>query len=191
MKKDNIMIVEQFNKIKKKENETISEFDSRYDRLYSQISKDLCPTTTVVHLLYMNAFDGQLFFILKDKNPTTLAQAKEYSSKIEENLLDSKVDPFPYPHTKTKAKTKDFSSSTPDPIALLTQKIDQMSTQFFQDQNQIMGRLTTMERNQSTSIPQFTRQYRDAIGWRPKLQQDAKAPDTLNPVEIVNTEETS
>jgi hypothetical protein len=47
-----------------------------------------------------------------------------------------------------------------------------------------------VERNQSTSRPQFTRQQRDAIGWKPRPQQEEKAPDTLNLVGMVNTEET-
>jgi hypothetical protein len=87
----------------------------------------------------MNAFDGQFRFILKDKKPTTLAHAKEYSAKIEENLLDSKVDPFQYACVKAETQTKASSSNAPDPIALLTQKIDRMSTQFVEAHNQIMG----------------------------------------------------
>jgi hypothetical protein len=110
----------------------VSEFDNRFDRIYSQIPTDLRPTFVVVCLLYMNAFDGKFCFILKYKNPTTLAQAKEYSAEIKENLLESKVDPFQYPRFKVEAKTKVSSSSAPDPISLLTQKIDHMSTQFFQ-----------------------------------------------------------
>jgi hypothetical protein len=68
----------------------------------------------------VNAFDGKFCFILKDKNPTTLAQDKEYSAEIEENILDSKVDPFHYPHVKAETKTKASSSSAPDLISLLT-----------------------------------------------------------------------
>jgi hypothetical protein len=152
-KKDNRILVAQFNQIKKKENEIESEFDTIFDRLYSQILTDLRPTAATVRLLYANAFDGKFRFILKDKKPTTLAQAKEYSAEIEENLLDSKVDPFQYPCVKEEAKTKASNNSAPDPISLLTQKIDQMSTQFVQAHNQIMGRLTTVERNQSASRP--------------------------------------
>jgi hypothetical protein len=96
--------------------------------LYNEIPTDLRPPDAVVRLLYMNAFDGQVRFILKDKKPTNLAQAKEYSAEIEENLLDSKVDPFQYSRAKTKANTKGPSSSAPDPIAILSQKIDEMST---------------------------------------------------------------
>jgi hypothetical protein len=36
----------------------------------------------------MNDFEGQFRYILKDKNPTSLAKAKEFSIDIEENLLD-------------------------------------------------------------------------------------------------------
>jgi hypothetical protein len=50
-----------------------------------------------------------------------------------------------------------------------------------------MGRLTTVERNQSAPRPQFTRQQRDATGWKPRPQQEAKAPDTLKPVGMVDT----
>jgi hypothetical protein len=150
----------------------MSEFDNRFERLYIQILADPHPPDAIVHLLYMNAFDGKLCFILNDRNPTNLAQTKEYSVDIEENLLDSKVDPFQYPRSKIEAMTKASNSSTPDPFSLLTQKIDQMSTQFVQAQNQIIHRLTTMERNQYASRPQFSRQKRDAIGWKPRPQQE-------------------
>jgi hypothetical protein len=119
-----------------------------------------------------------------------LAQAKEYTVEIEENILDLKVDPFQYLRVKEEAKTKDSRSNAPDPISLLTQKIDHMSTQFVQAHHQIMGRLTTIERNQSTPIPQFARQQRDATVWKPRTQSEAKAPDTLNPVGMVSSEKT-
>jgi hypothetical protein len=93
-KKDGGTLVAQFNQIKKKENETVNEFNTRFDSLYSNISTEFHPTTTLVHLLYMNSFEGKFHFIMKDKKPTSLAWAKEYNDDIEENLLDSKVDNF-------------------------------------------------------------------------------------------------
>jgi len=93
-KKDNKMIVVQFNQIKKKENETVSEFDNKFDRLYSQIPMDLRPPDTVVRLIYMNDFYGKFCFILKDNNPTSLEKSKEYSVDIEEKILNSKVGIF-------------------------------------------------------------------------------------------------
>jgi hypothetical protein len=74
------MLVAQFNQIKKRENETMREFDPRFDRLYSQISTNFHPTIVDVRLQYVNAFTGKFHFILKDKNPTSLVEAKEYSA---------------------------------------------------------------------------------------------------------------
>jgi hypothetical protein len=91
--KDSGMLKTQFIQIKNKENETMSEFDTRFDKLHSQIPKDLCPSEAVC-LLYVNAFEWKFCFILRDKKPTTLAQAKEYSAEIQENVLYSKIDHF-------------------------------------------------------------------------------------------------
>jgi hypothetical protein len=95
----------------------------------------------------MNAFEGKFFFILKDKKPTSLAHDKEYSFDIEQNIRDSRVEPFQYPCVKAEAKTKVSNNIAPDSIALLTQNIDHMSTQFTQVHNQIMGHLANVERN--------------------------------------------
>jgi hypothetical protein len=110
-----------------------------------------------------------------------LAEAKEFSIDIEENLLDSKIEPFHYPHNKIESRTKVSNNNVLDPIALLTQKIGQMNTQFFQVQNQLMNRMTTVEINQFAPRPQFSRQQRDSTGWKPRPQQEAKASNTLKP----------
>ena len=50
-KKDTRMLLMQFNQIKKKENETVEEFDARFDNLLNQIPKDLCPPPAIILLL--------------------------------------------------------------------------------------------------------------------------------------------
>jgi len=106
----------------------MKEFNTRFDRLYNQIPTEFHPIASSVYLLYMNAFEGKFHFILKDKKPTSLARAKEYSADIEKNIFDSRVEPFQYPRVKEEAKTKVSNNSVHDLIALLNQKIDQMST---------------------------------------------------------------
>jgi hypothetical protein len=64
--------------------------------------------------------------------------------------LIQKMEPFQYLRTKEEARMKVSNNSVLDLIALLTQKIDQMNTQFVQVQNQLMNRMITVERNQST-----------------------------------------
>jgi hypothetical protein len=58
-KEDGGTLGTQFNQIKKKENDVVKEFISRFDRLYNQIPTDYCHTPSLVRLLYMNAFEGQ------------------------------------------------------------------------------------------------------------------------------------
>jgi hypothetical protein len=49
----------QFNQIKKKENEIVREFISRFDMLYNQVPTDCHPSASSSCLLYMNAFEGK------------------------------------------------------------------------------------------------------------------------------------
>jgi len=65
----------------------MKEFDAIFDNLYSQISKDLCLPKVDVLLLYLNSFEGQFGFIPKEKMHENLANTKEYTMQIEENLI--------------------------------------------------------------------------------------------------------
>jgi hypothetical protein len=112
-------------------------------------------------LLYLNAFEGQ--FGLKEKMPESLSKAREYSAQIEEHIISSKIKPFQFPPTKTEPKTKNSTNIIQHP---LTQNFDRMNTQFIQNQNQIMNRLTTLERCHHSSRPQFVRQQN--VGWKPR-----------------------
>jgi len=76
----------------------------------------------------MNAFEGQFDFILKDKEPHTLVKEKEYSTQIEENLINSIINPFKFPHAKVEAKTNTATNNALDPITLLVQKFEHMNT---------------------------------------------------------------
>jgi len=80
---DNGMLGAQFIQINKKENETVREFNTIFDRLYNQTMTEFRPTTSSIPLLYMNTFEGKFCFIMKDKKPTSLEHAKEYSVDIE------------------------------------------------------------------------------------------------------------
>jgi len=49
---ENLMLLTQFNQIKKKkENETVKEFDVIFENLHSQIQKAFCPQEAIVCLL--------------------------------------------------------------------------------------------------------------------------------------------
>jgi len=84
----------QLHEMKKKENEMVKDFDEMFDRLLRDFPNKLKPSDGTILLHYINAFEGQFGFLLRDKSPTNLEMAKECASKIEENLLSSKAEPF-------------------------------------------------------------------------------------------------
>jgi hypothetical protein len=112
-KRDPRMLLLQFNEIKKKENETVKEFDARFENLLQQIPDNISPKDDVVLLLYTNAFEGKFGFMLKDKSPKTLGEAQEQAAKIEENILSSKVEPFHAPRAKAETKPRTLHNVEP------------------------------------------------------------------------------
>jgi hypothetical protein len=61
------LFLTQFHEIKKKDYETIQEFDQIFDGLVKLIPKYLNPPIFVILFQYTNAFLGQFGFVLRDK----------------------------------------------------------------------------------------------------------------------------
>lgn len=183
--------------MKKKENESVKEFDTRYENLIKQIPNDIFPKDGVVLLQYTNAFEGKFGFMLRDKSPKTLVEAQEYADEIEQNLLASKVEPFHAPHSKaeTKPRALNNANSKPiqDPMTLFAQRHHQMTTEFLQTHNLPMNEVTNLERAQRQSLPpkpQYNnnRQQRGNQGWKPRPPNDQRVPNILAPTDMINQE---
>ena len=74
--------------IKKRENETIHEFNLRFDKTVGNIPKEIRPKDQVIIIHYLNAFDGWLGFNLKDKNLNDLKTA-QFNAKMAEHHATS------------------------------------------------------------------------------------------------------
>jgi hypothetical protein len=85
----------QFSQIKRKEVESIDEFNTRFNTLIKEFPNDFRPRTQAIHLQCVHSFEGQLVLILRDKFPNTLREAQEWASKIETNLIVSKIKSCP------------------------------------------------------------------------------------------------
>jgi hypothetical protein len=95
VKEDGKLLLSQFHHIKRKEEEPINEFNSRFDALIKDFPDNLRPNDEVILLFYNNAFEGQFGIVLRDKSPKTLLEAQEWASKIEINLNTSKINDYP------------------------------------------------------------------------------------------------
>ena len=68
---------------KKKENETIEEFNKKFTDLVARIYKDIKPPDASILIYYIEAFEGEMRYQLRDKEPTTLHGAMEIAEKID------------------------------------------------------------------------------------------------------------
>jgi hypothetical protein len=59
----------------------------------------------LIHI-YTRNFSGQLGYLLRDKDPQSIQEAQEITTKIEGNLLSSKIDPFANPRGEYKSNRK-------------------------------------------------------------------------------------
>ena len=71
-KPDNRFLLNHLFEVKKKVNETIHEFDVRFDKLVSNVPQDLRSTEQFILILYLNSFEGWFGLNLKKKNPNNL-----------------------------------------------------------------------------------------------------------------------
>jgi hypothetical protein len=99
-KGDPRMLLLQLNEAMKTINETVKEFDARFEKLLQKIPRSLIPKDNVHVPLYTNAFEGKFGCMLKDNSPKSLGGSQDQDAKIERNILSSKVKPFHAPRAK-------------------------------------------------------------------------------------------
>jgi hypothetical protein len=100
------MLQIRLNNLVKWENETIIEFHSRFATLLQKIPLSHHPTHSFLLFIYTKAFNGQLGYLLRDKNPQTIQEAQEIATRIEDNLLSSKFEPFSATRVRMDIKPK-------------------------------------------------------------------------------------
>jgi hypothetical protein len=85
------------------------EFHTRFEGLLQRIPPSHQPKDDYLIHLYTRSFNGQLGYLLRDKNPQSIQEAQELATKIEGNLLSSKIEPFANPRGKIDVKQKRYT----------------------------------------------------------------------------------
>jgi hypothetical protein len=88
------------------ENETIKEFDAKFEKFLQQIPSNHHPGKYYLLFLYIKAFPEHFGYFLKEKGPTTIQEAQEMATKIKANLSSCKVKPFYAPRAKADTKPR-------------------------------------------------------------------------------------
>ena len=74
----------------KNENETMEEFNKKFNDLVKSLDKKVRPPDDAISIHYMESFDGEIRYQLRDKEPTDLKDAQKKAIKIERNMQASR-----------------------------------------------------------------------------------------------------
>lgn len=88
-KKDYGQCLTEFNTLKKKHNEGVSEFIKRFNNLYLSLPPKMKPHETVAKIVFIAAFDFDFGFSLRERKPATLDDAQSDSLELESNFAST------------------------------------------------------------------------------------------------------
>jgi hypothetical protein len=152
-KQDNVFLLKSVSFIKKDENESMEEFNSRFMKAYYKIPHTVRPNLASALIFYIEQFDGLFGVFLKQKEPRDLESTFKEALKIEKHfvtanqakvslqeLLDPqgrKVSQTPSPSLaqpllelkKEPKKEEDDLSSNPQVVSLLQNLVQKLNIQ--------------------------------------------------------------
>jgi hypothetical protein len=117
----------------KKENETMEEFNKIYNDLVKSLPQTIKPHDASILIHYMESFEGEIRYQLRDKEPTTPRDAQQYAIKIDKNMQDARKSnlssfsrEISYKPIEERKKKVENQESYNDGIKELTQLIKKM-----------------------------------------------------------------
>jgi hypothetical protein len=187
IKEDPNMLLTRLNSLWKHENESIREFHTRFETLLQKIPASHHPKGGYLVHIYTKSFNGQLGYLLRDKNPQSNQEAQEWATKIEGNLLSSKIEPFANPRGKMNTKPKIVHNTEPtSELCAIMEKLQAFMDGIIKNRDLMMSRIVNLERSQSQA-PRILYKGQFQKGsqfYKPK--NDQEVPNTLVPTNVVD-----
>jgi hypothetical protein len=91
--KDLTYLFSQYQEIQKHEEESVREFNDRFNTLLNQIPSNSLPETNLLGQ-YLRSFKGDFQFLLRDKSPEDLRKAQDIACQLEDNLNSCEPNDF-------------------------------------------------------------------------------------------------
>jgi hypothetical protein len=88
-KKDHLYFLTEFGNLKKKQNESVSDFIKRFNKLYNKIPADVKPSQPTAKVTFVGSFDPDFSLLLRERRSTTLTSMQDDAVEIESNMIAS------------------------------------------------------------------------------------------------------
>jgi hypothetical protein len=171
----------------RRENESIREFHTRFEALLQRIPPSHHPKDDYLVHIYTRSFSGQLGYLLRDKDPQSIKEAQEIATKIEGNLLSSKIEPFANPRGKIDTKQKVVHNVEPTSnLCTSISKLQASVDSIMKNQEEMMNRIVRLEKSQTQAPrPPFKGPFQKGNQtYKPKNENEV--PNTLAPTNVVD-----
>jgi hypothetical protein len=71
------------------------EFNTKFNNLVKSLHKDIKPKDAAILIHYIEAFEGEIRYALRDKDPQDLDAAQKIAIRVEQNLLEARKSNIP------------------------------------------------------------------------------------------------
>jgi hypothetical protein len=187
IKEDPNMLLTQLNGLARRENESIREFHTRFESLLQRIPPSHHPKDDYLVHIYTRSFSGLLGYLLRDKDPQSIQEAQELATKIEGNLLSSKIEPFANPRGEIDTKQKVVHNVEPtSDLCTSISKLQASVDSIMKNQEEMMNRIVRLEKSETQAPrPPFKGPFQKGNQtYKPKNENEV--PNTLAPTNVVD-----
>jgi len=90
IKRNIFLILEEYDHLKRHPGETLQHFSARFNQVYHSMPIDIKPPLGLALLHYLDAFDIDMAFQLRERNNTPLKEMQDSAISVEDNFLIKK-----------------------------------------------------------------------------------------------------
>jgi hypothetical protein len=112
------LILEEYDHLKRKPGEIIHQFSARFNEVYHSIPVDVRPPPGLAKLHFLDAFDPEMAFQLRERNTASLEEMQNIAVDVETNLLIKR--------SKLKDKEKEQLKSSEAKLQILASAMEKM-----------------------------------------------------------------
>lgn len=126
--------------------EDVREFIQNFDRVVKDMRDHLKPSEANILDKFIKAVGGHFTYVLRDKKPSTLAEAKEIAMEVEENIWISKVDINDHPRARVDVKKEKSKDEHEETLLAILKRMDKFTEEANAHDMVIINKITALER---------------------------------------------
>ena len=151
-------------------------FNRRFNELVKSLPQDIKPPEKAILIFYIQAFEGEMRYQLRDKEPTNVREAQDKAIKIDKNMRDSgKSNVLGFSREIKKVQNQEPQG---DSIKELARLIKQMNEVYSNQLSVMHNKIVAMEKNKSNNHEPNDR-WQKGIPKGPPYQEQERPPEPM------------